>query len=181
MAGKRTNGSEAGIIDAENLNPGAAEPVAFPPRGDGGESGGIPTVEPTSIPRGSDEPKRGRGRPKGSSTGAAASGSARATEKETSQDLTAILLSTHMMLAAFLQVPELELDANEAKRLGDAVARVNKLYGGFMLSEKSMAWINLMMAGGAVYGPRVVAYGVRAKKERKKEPVTINQTGAQIH
>ncbi len=84
-----------------------------------------------------------------------------------------------MMLAAITKVEELELDQNEAKRLAEAVTRVNKLYGGFVLSEKTMAWINLGMAGCTVYGPRMVAYSARNKKDKDKKhaPPTINGEG----
>jgi hypothetical protein len=80
------------------------------------------------------------------------------------------------MLSVIMKTPELEIDQGEAKRLSDATIKLNELYGGFMVSEKTMAWIELMMVGGAVYGPRYVAYIARGKKERaeRKEPQTIN-------
>jgi hypothetical protein len=76
-----------------------------------------------------------------------------------------------MMLAHLTKVEELELDEKEAKRLAECVARVNALYDGFILSEKQLAWINLGVAGCAVYGPRVMAYKLRMAAEAKGKPV----------
>lgn len=80
------------------------------------------------------------------------------------------------MAAAFLKVEELELSEPEAKQLGEAVARVNALYGNYMIPEKTAAWINLTMAAGSIYGPRMMAHKLRVKKEKAsgKGPVTID-------
>jgi hypothetical protein len=184
MAAKRVNGSAAGLSEPVHIDTRTEEPDPIAPGNtpDADEpTDGIPTVEPTSIPREPDESgKRGRGRPRGS-TKSASSSTRASSDKETANDLTGVLLSTHMMLAAFLQVKELEIDQNEAARLAQAVTRVNKLYGGFMLSEKTMAWINLLMAGGGIYGPRFVAFSARTKKENASKPVTIDAQPGAIH
>lgn len=78
-----------------------------------------------------------------------------------------------MMCAAITKTPELELEEAEAKRLGEAVARVNACYGNFIFTEKQMAWFNLVMAGGSIYGPRFVAYNLRTRKEREEKTITM--------
>lgn len=82
------------------------------------------------------------------------------------------------MMASTFKVEELAIDPDEAKRLSDAMARVNELYDGFVIPEKTLAWISLAMAMGGVYGPRVAAYNIRMKEERKK---TITVTPTAVH
>lgn len=70
------------------------------------------------------------------------------------------------MAAAFLKVPELELDEKEAERLGKAVAQVQNLYDLPIFTEKQMAWFNLTTTGAAIYGPRFMAAKIRKAKEK---------------
>jgi ribosomal protein L3 len=86
-----------------------------------------------------------------------------------------ILMGIHSMGAAILKVPELELAKHEAERLGEAVAKVNRLYGGRMMSEKQAAWVNLMMVAGTVYGPRIGTVMLKnaAKKAPQAKTVTV--------
>lgn len=83
------------------------------------------------------------------------------------------MMGLHSMGAALLKIPELELEQSEAKRLGDAVARVNAEYGGIMLSPKGAAWLGLTMAMGEVYGPRFLAAKINADKKKKEKTVTV--------
>lgn len=161
-------GSQTGFIDPEN---NAGNRVIS--MDDDANGGGIPFIEPTVIhgePEGDPAPsnRKRRGRPTGSKNGTTTK------RKETSQDLTAVIFSLHTMAAAFTKIPELELDEAESKKIGDAVSKVNELYGGIILSEKTQAWINLTFAVGAVYGPRAIAYKMRTANEAKKKPVTID-------
>lgn len=91
----------------------------------------------------------------------------------------------HLALAAMTKTPELKLEKAEADQLGEAVARVNKEFGGFVLSPKAAAIINLATVGGTLYGPRMFAHALRMKREKQdhaagrtpapaKEPITIN-------
>ena len=115
--------------------------------------------------------KRKRGRPKGSGKGS----SQKTKTDQTSLDgIEAILLNLHMMGAAFLKVPELQLSPEEAEKLSEAIARVSALYD-FGASEKTLAWVNLTMALGSVYGTRIFAYSLRMKAEAqsKKKPEPI--------
>lgn len=177
MARQRVNGvesinggSQSGDIpvDVESFNADAG----------GSDDDGIPTVEPASILIDPSEvegtSKRRRGRPAGSkNTGG------KQTTKEVSQDLTGILVSLHFMGAAILKTPELQLSEDEGKKLGAAIARVNSEYGNIILPPKTAAWINLMMVGGAIYGPRAIAIKNNAKKKREAasqpQPITIVQ------
>lgn len=89
-------------------------------------------------------PRKGRGRPKGSKNG-----------KETSQDLGSVLYSIHLMMGIMV-APELSIAQDEANELGKAVARVNDLFGGIVLPEKTLAVINLGIVATKIYGPRAV-------------------------
>ena len=116
------------------------------------------------------EPKR-RGRPKGSKN---AYRSATA-KKEASLDLTQVLYSTHLMLSALTKIEELKIEKEEAKELSDAVVRVNDLYGGLVIPEKALAWINLGIVGVKVYGPRVAAHTIKTgKKKQNQTQQTVN-------
>jgi hypothetical protein len=81
------------------------------------------------------------------------------------------MFSAHLMLAALCKVEELKLDETEAKRLGEAVAKVNAEFGGIVISPKTAAVMELVMAGCTIYGPRAVAYSVRIKKEQMKKTI----------
>lgn len=158
MAIEGTDGNQDTITD----------PVEFPivgisdeDEGDTG-SGRIPTVEPTTFAfdaTESDDAPRKRGRPRGSKSAASKS-----TRKEVSQDLTGLLYSAHLMLSSLTKIEELRLDKEEAKELGDAIARVNSEFGGIVVSPKTAACINLTMVAGAVYGTRLIAFNNRLKK-----------------
>lgn len=82
-------------------------------------------------------------------------------------DLTSMLFGVHQMCAALLKVPELALDEAEAKRLNDAAVEVMRHYTDVSLPPEIVAWFNLAMVGGIIYGPRYIAYSVRTKRERE--------------
>jgi hypothetical protein len=76
------------------------------------------------------------------------------------------------MGASILSVPEIELDRDEAKKLGDAIKDVGKHYA-MVFDAKYVAIANLGAVVGFTYGPRIIAY--RARKNAAKEaekPVT---------
>jgi hypothetical protein len=168
MAGKRTgnNKSDAGANSGETHGSGTA---ANGNSADSGDDSGIPSIDPASLSSDAssdasagDSAKRKRGRPLGvrNSNGP----SARA-EKQTASDLTGLLLSIHLALGAVTKIEELKLDEDEAERLGKAVARVNEEFGGVILSPKQTAVINLLTCGCGIYGPRIMAFGLRKKNE----------------
>lgn len=124
----------------------------------------IPVVEPATIigePDQADNAPRKRGRPRGSRN---VTTTAKQT-KQTSSDLTGLLMGLHMMGAELLKIQELNLDESEAKRIAEALARLQSLYDMPVLTEKQMAWSNLVMACFAVYGTRIAAYKLRIKNE----------------
>jgi hypothetical protein len=89
-----------------------------------------------------------------------------------------ILLSVHMMLATFTQIKELELSPDEAAKLSAAIARVAALYD-VGASEKTLAWTNLMVCAGGIYGTRAFAYKIRhdSEEEAKKAPKLVTFAG----
>jgi hypothetical protein len=70
------------------------------------------------------------------------------------------------------RAPGLMLTKEESKEFGEAITRVTELYDISILPEKQMAWINLIVTAGSIYGPRVVASGLR-KKQKMGQVVTM--------
>lgn len=159
--------TNAGHSDDTGLNNEPQGRDAEPPR-----ISGFTLIEPGDLkfdsPSG--ESSRRRGRPKGSRN------SARSTEKASENNLIenveSLLLSTHFMLAKLLDVPEFELDESEAKRLSDAFKKVAAFYP-LGLSPKRLAWAELSIAAGTIYGPRVVTI---YKRKPKPSPVRVMPT-----
>lgn len=120
--------------------------------------------------------KRKRGRPPGSGRKA---GQAKKTNSASLEGIEGMLLSIHLMGAAMLSVPELALTESEAKKMSQAIARVAELYD-FGMSEKMLAWSNLMLCFGGIYGTRAFAYSNRMKAEARRKPkvVDINSQNA---
>lgn len=179
MARKSTNGNSLATDDTENgdnansviLDGNDSTTVTI-------DSGAIEqdsAINPGDIISGEPEPdsgssgKRKRGRPRSTRNGAT-----KTERKETSNDLSGVLMSIHLMLASWTSVEELTIDNDEARRLSDAVLKVNDLYGGFIIPEKYLAWASLAMCCGGIYGPRLAAYKLRMTNEKKKQPVTID-------
>jgi hypothetical protein len=117
------------------------------------------------------EPRR-RGRPKGSRN--AARTTTPPPQSNLIENVESLLLSTHFMLSKLLDIDELELDPSEAKRLSDAFKKVAEHYPiGF--SPKRLAWMELSIAAGTVYGPRIVTI---YKKKPKRPIAVMNQPPA---
>jgi hypothetical protein len=72
------------------------------------------------------------------------------------------------MAAAAFQAHELALDKSEAAALASAMASVAEHYP-MTLAPKTLAWVNLVMAASAVYGPRIFLIRQRLQKEQEKE------------
>lgn len=84
--------------------------------------------------------------------------------------MSAILLTGHSMLAGITRVEELALEESEASELARALNTVNSFYR-VEVAEKTLAWINLAMVGGMIYGSRVVAIRARVAASRgRREP-----------
>lgn len=168
-----TNGEPVTISDSGVV---IGEPIPIPD--DDSPDAGIPVVEPQGIvipaeTSGETGQRKRRGRPAGSRNVNRAQ-----TSKEVRSDLTGLLLSLHLMGAAITKVPELRIDEDEAKILGDAVARVNREFGVELMSPKMSAIVNLAIAAGTVYGPRAVAVHQRLKTEKAKGKGATDATTA---
>lgn len=112
------------------------------------------------------EPRKRRGRKPGTKN----------KPKETSDNLAgieSILFSIHAMGAAITHTPELALSMEEAHLIADAAQKVAENYP-LVVDPKTVAWINLAMVLGTVYGTRIIAIGARHKEERKKRPIPIS-------
>ena len=72
-----------------------------------------------------------------------------------------------MMGAAFLKAPALALTEEESRTLAAAVVRVTDLYDVPLMSEEARAWLNLGMVGCGVYGTRIAAVMLEAKKTKE--------------
>lgn len=77
------------------------------------------------------------------------------------------MLSTHAMLSAALEVPELELEEKEAGAIAQSLVEVQRFYP-VGIDEKTLAWINLITVLGGVYGTRYAAVRVRKKREKEE-------------
>lgn len=81
-----------------------------------------------------------------------------------------MILSVHAVMACV--VKEAELTEEEARKLADASREVMKHYP-LGISDKTLAWVNLTLVAGNVYGPRAVAWGIRRATERRAKVVPI--------
>jgi hypothetical protein len=70
----------------------------------------------------------------------------------------------HVMLASALAVPELELTEDEAHKIAVAGADVAKHYS-VELDPKTVAWVQLGMVCGSIYGSRAVAIYFRRQTD----------------
>lgn len=149
------------IVDPETGNASAPTGAGIGNGGgDSGGSGGAGGTGPVGKKRG---PKPGSKR----------------APKKVSADLKGLeklLFSVHAMGAAFLSCPELMLDHEEAKILGDATADVARHYN-VVIDEKTQAWLSLCMALSTVYGPRIFAIYARTTTTKptvkKDEPEKV--------
>lgn len=75
------------------------------------------------------------------------------------------------MLAGIASAPELALTEDESKKMAKAAADVAKHYN-FNATEKQMAWINLTLCCGSIYGSKFFAYSARSKSDVKEKNKT---------
>jgi hypothetical protein len=116
-------------------------------------------------------PKRGRGRPKGSGKG-----KAQASNDIDSESLNTLLFNIHGMLAAATGIEQLALANEESQALAKSVANLQQFYP-MRVSAKALAWTNLAMVAGNIYGSRAVAiYADMKAKEKEQSPDNGNVT-----
>lgn len=158
-----------------------------------GEETGTGTGEEAGTGRFFEEPKQffdsgnngtGRerrnkgGRPRGSKTRHRAGRTAEASKIPSSlEGIEGILLSLHMIVASFTGISELELADEEAKKLSHAIGRVAALYD-IRASEQTIAWTNLVVCMGGIYGTRAFAYSLRKKTESESKGAAANPSQA---
>jgi len=118
-------------------------------------SGGFTPIDPIALTSSggsddnADQPRRGRGRPKGSRTKA---------KEETVQNLSALvkierlLMTSCFFMGNILSAPELHIDEAEAAEIADAIKELSKHYP-IGMSEKTIAWVNFSFATAGVFGP----------------------------
>lgn len=173
----RSNGSgsnESGTVNSDNLRTAdesgessAGEPGISGTDTTGGnleasvgvDGNGAEFVDPASASGDSDGDSSGRkrrGRPRGSS-------SKRTSTTQATADISRILFSLHLGMAKFLKSDVLALSEEESQELGAAITRVTDLYDIRILPEKYMAWINLAVVGGGIYGPRLIVANMKKK------------------
>lgn len=154
--------STGAVVDSGATGPGAGADTGFwqdpKPTANGTGAGATP-------PTGAGEVKRGRGRPPGSSTG---TGAKKEKVSASLEGIEGILLSLHTIAATVLKVPELSLSEPEAKQLTSAMNRVAAHYD-VGASEKTLAWMNLAVCAGGIYGTRLWSYQLRTKSEAEKK------------
>ena len=117
-------------------------------------------------------PTRRRGRPTGSRNGK------RATATQTTGDIALILHSLHMGMANAFKNELFAISKDEAEKLSAAITRVTELYEIRILPEKQMAWLNLAIVGGGIYGTRIMANSV-LKARKKKGPQVVDMPSPQ--
>lgn len=71
----------------------------------------------------------------------------------------------HGLLAGIARTPELAIDKSEADTLAKSIANVSRHYD-VSMQAKTLDWINLMMACGMVYGPRIMVIGANRRASR---------------
>lgn len=99
-------------------------------------------------------------------------GTGKKTTKEAHSNLTNIIMQSHVMLAALLDVEELMLNQQEASNLADAVERVEVFYERSPLGDEATAWLNLAIVCAITYGPRFMAH---RKRTRKQKPIVMKR------
>lgn len=77
------------------------------------------------------------------------------------------------MLAGISKTPELALEKSESDAIADATAKVAEHYD-VVASPKIIAWCNLTMCLGAIYGTRFIAINARKKMERTKRSEKVS-------
>ena len=161
---------------------GGATVASSLPGGENGAGHSAPVIDPATHGGGGNDDSGGagedsggatsrrRGRPPGSGNKPKGEGGASSAKEKVSFDLSgleSILLSIHGMLAAATGNPLLDINESEAKLLATAAGKVQRHYP-MKASAEALDWCNLAMVVMTVYGTRVMAFKMTAKKE---EPV----------
>lgn len=162
--GNNDSGSESGKI-------GIGDTISQPDKPEGGSSepsrvSGFEFVSPADLGSAPGDSGSGRrGRPRGSKNRPRDGSSETKAPSNLIESLESLLLSVHLMGAAFLDMEELALDQSEAKRISQALTKVAEFYP-VSISPKRLALAELGIVMAGVYGPRAVAIYKRAPKSK---------------
>lgn len=127
------------------------------------------TTRPGYGPNGRKLNRDGSERKQRTSKGGNASATGTAQATFSVEALAGTIVAQHAILSTLLKVPELSIDPREAQQLAAALANLQRFYP-VVISEKALAWGNVISAIGMIYGTRVMAYGARKAAERKQNP-----------
>lgn len=145
-----TSGDRNDVASTVEPNIGVADPArTVDPSSVGGNNGNDADDNNAS------KPKRGRGRPAGSSN------------KIKSVPLgisgvEKVLIGIHTSLSLLTGIDELAMGDAEAHEIAQASSDLMRHYGGGALDQKTIDWLNFLQAIGIAYGGRMLA--VRARK-----------------
>lgn len=118
------------------------------------------------------EPRKRRGRRKGSKNGS---------NKKAETTVEPFLMMAHTWASVLLKTPEIALTADEAKQLSDSYSVFCEHHDVPVISAKRMSEINLIASMFMVYGPRFVAVRNRHKQERAvKAAKNVTNYGPQV-
>ena len=95
-----------------------------------------------------------------------------------------MFVGVHAMLAMNTGIPEFELSPDEGVAFTQAAQNVMRHYS-VETTQKTLDWIAFMGTVGGIYGPRIVAYGVRRQHEKQQQrmtggPVRFRPTSADV-
>lgn len=90
----------------------------------------------------------------------------RASATQATADISGILFTAHLFMAKLAKSDVLEITKEESEELGAAITRVSQLYEVPLLSEKHMAWLNLAMVSGNIYGTRLMVLSMNKKQSK---------------
>lgn len=117
-----------------------------------------------------------RGRKPGSRNKRSGGESSRNTSK-TTDSIAAMLFTTHTVAAAVLKLPMLKIPKEGCSELAAAILEVTELYEVPLLSEKSLAWLNLASVATRVYifdgkaiGPQLVKEATQQRQHSTPLP-----------
>lgn len=166
-AGRSNDGAGSGVVNAAGSAAASdSDPVADAASG--------PIVDPASIGN-SAASDSGGSDPSGSTPGERVKRKYTRRASKTADAVTLdlgsfkdILFSTHAMLASIASAPDLAIDEDEAEKLAKAIANVSRHYNVPTMAQETLDWIMLIQAGGAIYGPRIIAWRMDRMSRRVK-------------
>jgi hypothetical protein len=150
--GSERSNDGGGDVISSNGSGGVVDPASLGgnPSGDASGNGG----------------RKRRGRKPGSGNRAG-----KTSASETTNSIADVLSGLHAGMAYFLNIPELNLDDSESKKLSKAVTRVTELYEIPLPDEKIQAWVMLAVTCSGIYGPRLATVMLKQKMKPTKAKV----------